>query len=105
MPDWVLVMAEEATRTSGAALAKRLGYSSSVVSQVLNHRYSLGDLDRVEAAVRGALMGVTVVCPVLGEIGRDHCLMERREPHRATSAMRAQLFHACKTCSHRRAPR
>lgn len=99
-PDWVRILAEEVDRTTQTATAKRLGYSSSVVSQTLGKSYA-GDLSSVEQAVRGALMGATVECPVLGEIGRDMCLDEQRMPAAATSAMRMQLWRACRAgCPH-----
>ncbi|WP_020179678.1 hypothetical protein [Methylopila sp. M107] len=93
-PDWILALAAEASRSSGKAVADRLGYSSSVISTALANAYP-GDLGRLEEIVRGALMGASVDCPELGEIGRDQCLREQREPFRATSAFRVRLFHAC----------
>jgi hypothetical protein len=102
LPDWVVVLAEEATRTNGVAAAKRLGYSPAVVTQVINATYK-GDLGAVEQKVRGALMGVEVDCPILGEIGRDRCLDEQRKKFRGTSAIRTRLYVACRGgCSHSR---
>ena len=100
LPTWVLRLAEEAKRTSASAVATRLDCAASVVSQVISKSYR-GRFDRIEAAVRGAFMGETVDCDVLGEIGTDRCRAEQREPFRATSAMRAQLFHACPKCKNR----
>lgn len=100
IPAWVLRLAEEARAISASAVAERLGYRPSVISEVISRTYR-GRYDRVETAVRGALMGETVDCPVVGEIGTDRCRIEQKEPFRATSAMRAQLFHACQTCSNR----
>jgi hypothetical protein len=106
LPDWVLALAEEATRAGAAGTAKRLQYSPSVVSQVLARKYGAvhgkgGDLETFEAVVRGALMGSTVECPVLGEIGRDQCRREQSRPFTASNSTRARLRRACKTCSHR----
>ena len=99
-PDWVLALADEAQRTTGAKAASRVGYSASTISQVLSNTYR-GDIRRVEEMVSGALMKAVVDCPVLGRIGRDRCLHEQVEPFRATSAMRAQLWHACRGgCPH-----
>jgi len=78
-PDWVVILAEEANRTTQTAAAKRIGYSGGAVSSVLRGTY-LGDMGAVEQKVRGALMGVTVDCPVLAEIGRDQCLDEQKSP-------------------------
>lgn len=95
IPDWVEALAQEATRTSGVEVAKRIGYSAAVVSHVLRNAYR-GDLERVEAKVRGALMGATVMCPVLGEIGRDRCLDEQKKPFNASSSIRSRLYRACR---------
>lgn len=102
-PPWVRMLAEEAQKGGARRVADRLGYSGSVISQVLSRTYR-GDYGGVETAVRGAFMGETVDCPVLGEVGTDRCRAESREPFRATSAMRAQLWHACRTCSNREVP-
>ncbi len=56
---------------------------------------------KVFAKIRGALMGETVLCPILDEIGRDRCLTEQAKPFAATNSTRARLFHACKTCPNR----
>ena len=100
MPDWVETLADEANRTSQTEVAKRLGYSPTVVSQVLGAKYP-GDLQRVEDVVRGALLAAVVECPVLGEIGRDRCRHEQASPFRATNSTRALLRRACKTCAHK----
>lgn len=101
VPDWIDELAGFADREGLAGAEKRIGYSRSAVSTVLSGKYA-GDLGRVEDMVRGALMSATVMCPILGEIGRDRCLTEQKEPFRATSRHRAQLYHACKTCPNAR---
>jgi DNA-binding transcriptional regulator YdaS (Cro superfamily) len=99
-PEWVRALAAACAGTTQAAVAKRLGYSASVVNQVIRGSYK-GDLTRVEAAVRGAFMSECVICPVLSEIGRDVCLAHQRRGFDATSSMRAQVYHACrKPCRH-----
>jgi hypothetical protein len=104
LPDWIGELARLADSGGLAGAEKRVGYSRSAVSTILAGKYK-GDLGRVEEMVRGALMAETVICPVLDEIGRDRCLTEQKEPFRATSRHRAQLFHACKTCKHNRSNR
>ncbi len=95
LPDWVEVMAIEATRTSATSVAQRLAYSVAVISSVCRAKYA-GDLGKVEARVRGVFMGELVDCPVLGEIGRSHCLDEQAKKHVGTSATRTALFRACR---------
>jgi hypothetical protein len=102
VPPEVMALAEEANATSGAAAAKRIGYSGALVTQVVGKKYP-GDLASVFAKIRGALMGETVTCPVLGEIQRDHCLDEQKRPFTATNSTRARLWRACQTCPNNRA--
>lgn len=101
LPDWIEELARLADAEGLGGAEKRIQYSRSALSTVINGKYP-GDLGRVEAMVRGALMAEVVECPILGEIGRDRCLTEQKEPFRATSRHRAQLFHACKTCPNAR---
>jgi hypothetical protein len=104
LPDWIEELARLADSERLAGAGKRIGYNGSAVSMVLAKKYA-GDVNRIEEMVRGALMSATVICPVLDEIGRDRCLTEQKEPFRATSRHRAQLFHACKTCPNNRSNR
>lgn len=102
LPDWVEELAVEATNTSAVTAAAKIGYSASLLSHVFSNKYT-GDITRVEAKVRGALMGATVMCPILGEIGRDRCLDEQKMPRSATSSLRSKLYRACRSgCPHSR---
>lgn len=102
LPDWVAELAREAGRTTSALAAKRIGYSGAVLSHVFANNYA-GDIKRVEAKVRGALMGENVVCPIVGEIGRDRCLDEQKMGNTGASSIRTRLFHACRGgCPHSR---
>ena len=95
MPDWIGELASMADLEGLKGAAERIGYSDAAVSTVINGKYA-GSLGSVEEAVRWALTSVTVECPILGEITRTRCMDEQKEPFRATSAHRAQLFHACR---------
>lgn len=95
LPDWVAELAAMADAEGLDGAGKRIGYTGSAISGVINHKYG-GNLAAVEERVRWALMSKTVDCPILGEIDRNRCLEEQQEPFRATSAFRAQLFHACR---------
>ncbi len=97
VPDWIAVLAAHADHAGLKGTAERINYSVSAVSTVISGKYA-GDVGRVEAMVRGALMAETVDCPVLGAIGRDRCLREQKEPFRATSAFRVRMYHACRRC-------
>jgi len=100
LPDWIEEAAKLATQTTAAHAARRIGYSASVITTIFRGAYN-GDLAAVEAKVRGALMGLTVECPVIGEIAKDICLNEQKKKHIGTSATRTALFHACRGgCPH-----
>lgn len=101
-PDWVKVLAETCDLLGQQTTAQRIGMSGSVVNETLRNKYK-GRLDRVEGRVRGALMGKTVSCPVLGDdLARDRCLKLQRRPFAATNPERVQLFRTCPTCPHYR---
>ena len=102
IPDWVTVLAEEATRTSLTAVHLRTKLSTGLFSNVIANKYP-GDMARVEQIVRGAFMGLTVTCPVLSDIGRDVCLAEQKKNFSGTSSVRSRLFRACRSgCPHSR---
>lgn len=99
--DWLTVLRDEAGRTTQAATASRIGYSAAVVNQVLKGTYP-GDTSAVQRAVEGALMGLSVECPVIGDLARNRCLEYQRRGFAATNPLRVTLSQACPTCSHRR---
>lgn len=103
IPDWILVLAEACRHSTQAAVAQKLSYSASTISQVLTNKYQLGDMRRVEQMVRGALMAETIPCPTLGDITRNICLEWQAKPYAATSSLRAQMYRACRQpCPHSR---
>lgn len=102
-PDWIIVLAEACNMSSQAAIAKRLGYSSSTVSQVLSNKYGMGDIAKFEQVVRGALMAETVACPIVGDMTRDVCLNWQQRPFSTTNSNAVRMYQACRSgCSHSR---
>lgn len=102
LPDWVEELARLADLRGLKGAEKAIGYSASTLSQVISNSYP-GDTARVAEKVRGALMGVTVDCPVLGDIGRDRCLNHQKAPRAATNSTRMRLYRACRGgCPHAR---
>lgn len=98
-PGWVIVLAEACDRggSSQTAVADRLNVSGAAVSQVLGNTY-IGRLDKIEARVRGELMGKTVTCPVLGEITQRRCMDAQSRPYSPTNDLRIELHRACPRC-------
>ena len=99
--DWISILRIACLATSQATVAKTIGYSAATVSQVLNGSYQ-GDTKRVQQAVEGALMGMTVECPVIGDLRRDRCLDYQRQPFASTNPLRVQLSITCPGCNHKR---
>ena len=98
--DWIKELAAACDRLGQKEIAKRIGYSSSVVSQVINNKYP-GDLERVRDQVEGVLMNRVVDCPMLGDITLDVCRGHQRRKFSATNPMRVQMFRACRNgCPH-----
>lgn len=95
---WIVELRDacKAARSQGV-VAEKIGYSQSVVNQVLKGTYK-GDLKSVQRAVEGALMGATVDCPILGDLPRQRCIENQRAGFRATNPLRVQLARTCPTC-------
>lgn len=101
LPEWVALLAEAVDAANQRAVAEVIGYSPAVVSQVLKGVYA-GNTDRVRDAVLGAYAGLTVACPVLGDVPRQECLRYQREGYVATNPLRVRLYRACRGgCPHR----
>ena len=99
LPDWVLCLAEEASRTSQNRAAKRIGYTAAVVHGVLRNSYG-GSTALVEERVRGALMSATVPCPALGDIGTHICRdwRDRARKFSSHNTLAVRMFRACRSC-------
>ena len=97
IPDWIVILAEACDRESQSAIARKVGYSASAISQVLSNSYQNGDIARVEQAARGALMAETVDCPVMGEIAHNTCIQWQRKPFATTNSHRIRMHQACRS--------
>jgi hypothetical protein len=95
MPAWIEVLADACDQSSQAKVATRLAVSAALVSLVLNARYG-GDLAGIEQRVRGAFMGVSAACPVLGEIPIDECLGHQARTYSPTNHQRIAVYRACR---------
>jgi len=99
--DWLDTLRAHRKAHGNKAAAAAIGYSPTVVSQVLSATYK-GDLKAVQQKVEGGLMGMTVDCPVIGELPRNRCLEYQRQPFAATNHLRVQLSRTCPKCPNRR---
>lgn len=101
MPPEIRELALACMARTSRAVAKQLGYSDGAISQALANKYQNGDVPKLFAKIRGALMGEVVFCPEQGQIGRDVCLDWQKKPFAATNSHRVRMFHACRECPHR----
>jgi len=100
--DVALALQEAVARLgSQARVAEDLGISPAVVNNLLKNRYP-GDVAGMADRIRGQYMAETVQCPVLGTLGRRHCLDYQARPLVFTNSQRSALYRACKSCIHRK---
>ena len=98
---WLEVLRQHRDTHGGKKTGDAVGYSSTVISQVLSGKYP-GDLKAVQQKVEGALMGAMVDCPVIGDLPRNRCLEYQRQPFAATNPNRVRFASACPKCPNRR---
>lgn len=102
LPDWVMVLASACDTTTQSEVTSRVPYSAATLSYVIANKYK-GDLGKVEQAVRGALMGKTVLCPLVGELATDTCLGHQRAKWAPHNPQRIAFWKACRSgCPHSR---
>ncbi|MFD1342911.1 hypothetical protein [Litorisediminicola beolgyonensis] len=99
LPAWVEGLARACAETSQNRVAKRLGVSASLISQVIKRTYP-ADLARIEDIYRGVYEAATVDCPALGTIGMDRCRLWRSRAGRLNTAntLNVTMFRACNSC-------
>lgn len=100
MDDWMGLLRAEVERTSQNKTAKRLGVSSSMISQALKGVYP-GDVVKLQERVLGELGDLKVQCPVVGELNRRLCLDWQARPFGVTNPTRVAVYRACRSgCPH-----
>lgn len=99
IPDWVVRLAEECDLTSQNRVAKRLGVSAAMVSNVRANKYT-GTLTRLEDKVRGVYMSGTFECPALGNIPTNECRdwRDKSKVFGAANPLRVRMYAACHAC-------
>lgn len=102
-PRWLELLRAEAGRTSIGAVAGRVGYSRTAISQVMAGKYP-GKPERIAAAVLTALEPVlTVDCPHLGTAIEFHVcdqLAGQRAP--THNPVKMQHWRTCRQCPNRK---
>ena len=94
-----LDLLREAVDSAGsqAKVGRRLGYSSTTISQVLSGDYG-GMVDAVLTRVEEVYGKTEILCPVLGEILYPTCVEERRKPFTTANPHRVRMYQACRRC-------
>lgn len=94
-----MTLLKQAVAQSGqSAVARSLGYSASVVNQVIHNKYP-GRMEKVLLRVAEVYGTDTIDCPVMGMITLKRCSAERKKPFAATSPQRVRLYLSCRTCT------
>jgi len=95
MSGWIEILRARCAETSQTEVARRIGYSVAVINKVLKGGYP-GNLTAVETAFRSVFMGLTVGCPVLGEIPPPECAEHQTRPFGAANPTHTELYRACR---------
>ena len=98
LPEWVLKLARECERTSQGKVARRMGRSGAMVSQVLHNKYP-GNVLAMKEIFLGVFDNGAVECPGLGNIPGQKCHEWRKKARHfaATNTERVRMFRACFT--------
>jgi len=96
-PKWLAELRRACKESSQAAVAERLGVSSSQVCQILKGTYK-GNWRPVEEKVKGIYMGEEVDCPVFGDIPKNVCQDWQAKPQAFTNSIRSMMYDACRAC-------
>lgn len=99
LPDWVEVLAIECGRRSQIAVAKDLGRSGAVISQVLRKTYP-ADYRHIEERVRGVFLDAVISCPALGDTPLQECQDWRKKARDFAmgNPLRVRMYRACALC-------
>lgn len=100
-PDAMKLLREKAAELGQAEVARRLGYNPSTVNMILKDSYP-GSADNVLKRVVEVFGGLSVACPVLGEIPLARCADERKKPFTTANHQAVQLWRACQGCQQNR---
>lgn len=96
-PDAMKLLTEKVNEIGQAEVARRIGKSPAAVSQIMSGTYKAAP-DEILKRVIEVFGGMTITCPVLGEIPLSRCAEKRKLPFAATNPQRVALYRACQIC-------
>lgn len=99
LPDWVETLAIACGQSSQAQVAKQLGRSGAVISQVLRRTYPASTAG-IEDRIRGVYLAGTVECPALGAVPTNECQdwREKARHFALGNPLRVRMYRACQAC-------
>ena len=99
LPDWIEALARQCAERGQAAVARELGRSGAVISQVLRRVYP-ADTARFEERVRGLFMAGQVDCPSLGPLSTLACQdwRDKARDFAHGNPLRTRMYRACHRC-------
>jgi len=105
LPAWVLGLAQQCKASSQSKVAKQLGVSAAMVSNIIAAKYP-GDMKRAEDLYRGTYERETIRCPALGDLTLDRCRHWRAKSKRLVNAnaRNVTMYRACNSCPVNRQP-
>lgn len=98
-PDAMKLLTEKVAEIGQAEAARQLGVSAAAISQVRSGKYQAAP-DEILKRVIEVFGGLSVDCPVLGEIPLSQCASERKKPFTVANSQRVQLSKTCPKCPH-----
>ncbi len=100
LPGWVGDLAAECAAASQNQVARQLGVSAAMISQVIRAKYP-GDLARVRDLFQGAYRAATIECPALGTLPVHECRGWQAKARRfeSSNTLRIRMYRACHRCA------
>lgn len=100
-PDAMKLLQQKVSELGGAEVARRLGISAAAISQLRSGTYQASP-DNILRRVVEVFGGLSVDCPVLGQIPLARCADERKKPFTTANHQAVQLWRSCQGCEQNR---
>ena len=100
-PDAMKLLQQKVDELGQAEVARRMAVSAAAISQLLAGKYQASP-DNILRRVVEVFGGLSVACPVLGDLPLSRCAEERKKPFTTANHQAVQLWRACQTCEQNR---
>lgn len=95
-PDANKLLLENVAKLGQAEVGRRLGYSAASINTIV--KGVCPNPEHVLKRVVEVFGGLSVDCPVLGEMPLSRCADERKKPFAAVNHQAVALWKACQSC-------